>query len=1175
MSQSMLQQAFALHQDGMLDRAEQLYRLILSNFPEHPDASYLLGTLLLLRNDAEAVPLLQSTIKTNPEHWQANYNLGLWFLRNGKIIEARRLLSKACELNPEHAEGHVNLGYVGVLDDDPLLVINEMARALELNPKLDSARKTLIAVFIDQGRFAKAMSLAVEWSELPFQEITSKPILARALAKGRLFSSANQILSNQELEQSVSAFTDIGAVLQYQSLCYEAQLAYKRAIELQYDCVEAHFNLSLVLLLSGRFEEGWKEFEWRSGLSGPVKKYEINVPEWDGRTLSGEAVLVHSEQGLGDVIQFMRFFPKMEELGARILFTSYPDIIQLLKSQSKAEVRDDVENFDLSYKYQISLLSLGKLFGNTEEAIRQSSRRYIEAPEEKSIRWNKKIVMYPGLKVGLVWAGNPKHLNDQNRSMALSDFSSLVDIPGITFFGLQVGPFSKQTSLTPAGMNLVDFSEGIIDFTDTAAIIANLDLVICVDTSVAHLAGALGKPVWLLLPYFNDWRWLLNRTDTPWYDSMRIWRQSSAREGWPEVVTRIRASLIELVEQRFCAEEMDSVTSSVWRARHYILNNEKLIDWNNSPLVKLLPDLPSAWVFTLSRMFKPEDLPTAFQAWFLTQPYWMGKYLEVSDDTTAAIEKYLIVPNDNEYWRLANWAACELLWARKDIDRLSDRVVVLLLQDAEEVLWQYWQAQVDRMQERYQAAIDGYQSYLSIYRRSAEARINLGLSYWKVGNNDLALEQFERAVMCNATNVTGWFYLGWFLYETNKLKAAYLVFDELADWFPENGQMRLWRGNLLQRLGRHQEALEEVECAFNIDSTLENIEYRLVSAKTAAVPTVAGVLMEEYLQKQPNDLKMRLRFALHLLGIGDFERGWSEFESRLDIPNSDSVKNKLSYLQIPRWDGSSLNGRHLLVFCECGYGDTFNFLHFIRYLKDCTVTLVVQDGLLPLLNCADVPCFLVDRTGLRADVGGYPFDTYIEIMSLPHMLRINEGTALKVSSNLQVDCSNSHLFKYFEDICEKKVGIIWGGNPNHLNTNFRDCPLEYWIPLLNIDGVFWMSLQKDLPSNQAVFLPEVAVLNNIAVECEDWLDTAAVIKQLDLLITVDTAVAHLAAIMGKPVWLLLSKEVDWRWGQSGEDTIWYSNVRLFRQDELNDWESVIAKVSRALKEDTQHVAEPL
>src|SRR2546426_786091 len=343
------------------------------------------------------------------------------------------------------------------------------------------------------------------------------------------------------------AHKNLGIALWDHGKLAEAIACFRQALALKPDYVHAHAGLGLALLRAGDLSHGFTEYEWR----WRVKEFEqqcagliLPQPFWDGSELNGRTILLYAEQGLGTTIQFIRYAPLVARRGGRVIVACQPELVRLLASvDGTAQVvseRASLPDFDL----HAPLLSLPRIIGTTLETI-PSQCPYLSPPESSSV----KVEATPDvkLKVGIVWAGLPIHRNDRNRSCPLSYFLELAELPGVAVYSLQKQPRATGLGEVTPGMAVNNLSDQIGDWADTAAAICQLDLVLTVDTGVAHLAGALGRPVWVLLPHVGvDWRWMDGREDSPWYPSMKLFRQKVPGD-WPSVFARVSGELQTLL----------------------------------------------------------------------------------------------------------------------------------------------------------------------------------------------------------------------------------------------------------------------------------------------------------------------------------------------------------------------------------------------------------------------------------------------------------------------------------------------------------------------------------------------------------------------------------------------------------------------------------------------------
>ena len=338
------------------------------------------------------------------------------------------------------------------------------------------------------------------------------------------------------------AHYNLGNIHHQENRLERATTHYQRALSINPDYAEAHLNLGLTWLLAGELEQGWREYEWRLRLADAAgQRPELDVPRWTGAPLKGKRVLLHTEQGLGDAIQFARHAPLVKARGGIVIVECQSVLARLLGTVPGVDQvmarGGPVPRVDA----QAPLMSLPAILGTTLETVPHDVPYVAAAPGHEG-RFDRSLARAEGRrKIGIVWAGNPAHKNDRHRSCPLRHFLALSELPDVALFSLQKEPPEHDPLCGP---QVVDLTSLLDDFADTAAAIERLDLVISVDTAVAHLAGALGRPVWLVLPFAPDWRWLLDREDSPWYPSMRLFRQQRPGD-WEGVFQRLAKVLAE------------------------------------------------------------------------------------------------------------------------------------------------------------------------------------------------------------------------------------------------------------------------------------------------------------------------------------------------------------------------------------------------------------------------------------------------------------------------------------------------------------------------------------------------------------------------------------------------------------------------------------------------------
>ncbi|MBB3265629.1 Tfp pilus assembly protein PilF [Azospirillum sp. OGB3] len=458
---------------------------------------------------AEAAQDYRVVLAVEPAQPDALHLLGVAEAQHGGHGAAASLIARSLRLRPDAASPWANLGGALRVLGNAERAGAALTRALALDPALADALTNLGSV-----RHALAdYPAALAWLERAERLRPDHP--DTALNRGVVLRDARRFAESDA--------------------CLDALLASRP------DHAEAHLARAVGRLVRGDLRAGWDEFEWR-----PRR---LSTPPWTGEPLDGRRILLHAEQGFGDTIQFARYAPLVARAGGRVILDVHPLQFRLLRSlgpEIEVLVRGPAP---APHDLHCPLMSLPRAFG-TDLASIPAPPAYLAAEADEVARWGRRIAEVDtgtatGPRVGLVWAGNPNHRNDRNRSIPVARLAPLLDTPGLRLFSLQTG---DAGAARPSA--LPDLTAGVRDFADSAAILANLDLVIAVDTATIHLAGALGVPAWLMLPYAPDWRWLLDRADSPWYPSLRLFRQPRPGD-WDSV---LRAVATEL--ERFAAVQL-------------------------------------------------------------------------------------------------------------------------------------------------------------------------------------------------------------------------------------------------------------------------------------------------------------------------------------------------------------------------------------------------------------------------------------------------------------------------------------------------------------------------------------------------------------------------------------------------------------------------------------------
>jgi len=535
-----------LQAQGKLDEAIAHYEMAVELKSDFPEAWYNLGNAQLAQEDLEAAATSFSrAIALNGSLAEAHCNLGNVFQRQEKLDEARSCYERALQHRPDYADAHYNLANVLSYQQKLHEAVAEYELALRFDPACTKAHNNLGNVFRSLGMPELAVThyRQVPDSNPEFTDAYNNLGLA-LLSLGRHEEAILSIDRTLALKPHLAeAHCNKGAVLHALNRLPEAIASYQRALQLKPGLAKATLNLGMVELVLGDFASGWKNYELRWN-DAPLHKRDFKQPLWKGEPLNGARILLHAEQGLGDTLQFLRYVRLVQAAGG-VVILEVQDRLLSLASQLPQVAEVVLWGGPLpAFDWQCPLLSLPLAFGTTLESV-PAAVPYLSVPESSRVRAESFSWPEGGLRVGLLWAGNPTFAQDSYRfrSAALDLFKPLFNTEGIHWFSLQIGESTKDLSNSSwASTRIVDLSSQVEDMADTAAQIAKLDLVITVDTAISHLAGALGVPVWVLMPFTPDWRWLQDRPDTPWYPTMRLFRQPRPGD-WESVMQEIGQTL--------------------------------------------------------------------------------------------------------------------------------------------------------------------------------------------------------------------------------------------------------------------------------------------------------------------------------------------------------------------------------------------------------------------------------------------------------------------------------------------------------------------------------------------------------------------------------------------------------------------------------------------------------
>ncbi len=532
-----------------LAEAESWVRQSVLLRPGSAEALQLLGTILERQNKPEAAgDAYQELVRLKPKDAEAHLRLGRLRKRTDKPREAEAAFREAVRLRPDHADSWNSLGAFLESQERHGEAEPCYREALRIKPDSAEYHNNLGVVVGAQDRPEEAEVCYREALRLRPDFAAVHSNLGNALRNlGRTNEAIGSLRTAIRLAPKFAeAHNNVGIALTHSGQVAEGIAEYDQAIRLRHDYSEAHLNRALALLSLGDFRRGWPEYEWR--WRGPQKKPpQFKVPRWDGSPLGNRTLLLCAEQGLGDTIQFVRYAALVRGEAGKVVLDCPTPLCDLMKSCAGLDQvvprGQPLPPFDT----YVTMLTVPDLLGTNLDNI-PGHVPYLFAKPEQVEFWRDKLKEVTGFRVGIFWQGSKQHKGDRNRSVGLTRFAALAAIPGVRSISLQKGVGSEQLAEAPAEWGIVDPNQWLNadswSFLDTAALLLNLDLVVTVDTAVAHLTGALGKPVWVATGFASDWRWLREREDTPWYPTMRLFRQP-VFGNWDAAFERIAQALGE------------------------------------------------------------------------------------------------------------------------------------------------------------------------------------------------------------------------------------------------------------------------------------------------------------------------------------------------------------------------------------------------------------------------------------------------------------------------------------------------------------------------------------------------------------------------------------------------------------------------------------------------------
>jgi tetratricopeptide (TPR) repeat protein len=540
-----IQEALALHRLGRLDEAEKIYSRVLKAHPGQFDALHLCGMLKLQRGRVgEAFRLITEALKVDPRSADAHCNLGLVLNALKRGSDAIESFERALALEPDHVEALNNRGRALVEAGRAAEALACFDHALRIAPRHVEAQINRGNALLGLGRHEEAIA---EYDKvLAVQPNHPGAHFNRGNALAELSRYPDAVVAYERAlavaPGNAKALKNCGVALTALNRHRDALACYDRALALDRSDADAHFNRALAILGLGDYRAGFAAYEWRWKRSGMPPRRNLGRPLWLGEyPLARKTILLHAEQGLGDTIHFIRYAALLARAGATVVVEAPRALASLLARVSGvAQVVEHgapLPRFDVHCPIASLPLAL-----RTEPHAIPADIPYVSAAEELLARWQTRLETVARPRIALAWSGSAIHVNDRNRSIALARLDPLLSVAGAGFISVQRDLRAEDQELIERDRRIVHVGAELADFDDTAAVLALADLTICVDTSVAHLAAAMGRPTWIMLPFAPDWRWTLAAENTPWYPAARLFRQHALGD-WDGVIRRVRDQL--------------------------------------------------------------------------------------------------------------------------------------------------------------------------------------------------------------------------------------------------------------------------------------------------------------------------------------------------------------------------------------------------------------------------------------------------------------------------------------------------------------------------------------------------------------------------------------------------------------------------------------------------------
>ncbi|QEX21240.1 hypothetical protein FRZ61_11630 [Hypericibacter adhaerens] len=1105
-----------------------------------------LGDLLLeLGRPAEAETVYRQALAAKPDALDLQINLGVMLREAGRSEEAEAAFRAALGLDPASALARRNLALAlhdRGRDEEALAEIQAVLKTAPQDPPaLTVAASLLLAL----DRPAEALELADRVSRLEPGSTRVQAIRARSLLKlDRSEAALEAAHAVQRASRDADALHDAASVFRDLGLMEPAIGCYRQAIAARPGYVDAHVNLGGALLSCGQFAEGWQEYEWRWQRSPGRERRNRPLPQpfWDGaRPLSGR-LLVWNEQGIGDEILFSSLLPEIaRDLGCilecdprlvGLLGRSLPGV-ELVARRQPPQLDPRLLASDIVA--QIPAGGLAALLRPTLESFAGKGDAYLRPDPER--RQALRTRYDDGrLLVGIAWHTIAD--SAQGRSLTLERLEPVLRTPGVRFVSVQYGDHAEEIAALArrSGVELLQDAsvDPMTDLDGFAAQLAAVDLVVTIDNSTAHFAGALGVPCWVLLPHWAEWRWQREGSASIWWRSLRLFRQTK-RNDWRGPLADLAAALA----QRLSGKDAATVGSPEPRF-------ETALSLYQSK------EFPAAAAM-LERLVGRE--PRRGEAWHL-----LGVIRSQAGDAEgalAALERAVALnPRDAE--ALGNLARLQVARKRQDLAApLLQQAVVSAPHDAG--LWRDL-ARAKRSLGDTDGAIEALERVLALRPADAAAMIDLAGLFARRGDPRRAHELYAKAAALDPKDAPVQRQLAEGFRNLGLLAEARTAALRAVALDPGHAFGHALLGDILRMMEDFAGAEAALDRALALapDLMLANFYKGLLENDLTRVDSAIAWL-DKALALDPEHADLHWNRAVMNIRRGRWREGFAEYEWR--FRSSLFVGGPHPPLPV-RPKPEELAGRRVWLTAEQGIGDAIQFLRY--------AARVARAGATPIL---EAPAELLDLARSTAGVaeviarGSTPpaHDIALPLMSLPHVFGTEIDTVPADVPYLHPDPAAAAAWaKRLEALPRPRIGLAWQGNPAHRNDRNRSIALARLKPLIEATPAGWVSLQKGTGSEQVAAADLSGRLYEAGPGLRDFADTAALVANLDLVVTIDSAVAHLCGALGRAVLLLLPWSPDFRWMLDRPDTPWYPTMRLLRQAQRRDWSVPLAELRSIL-----------